>query len=72
MCIENRRAMTTHTQLLNSTENYEECLNDATVAVQLEPTLIKAIKKGACFSYESSKLFFEISSEGTVLYLGCQ
>ncbi|XP_066023229.1 tetratricopeptide repeat protein 28-like [Pocillopora verrucosa] len=27
--------------------NYVECLNDATVAVQLEPTLIKAIKKGA-------------------------
>ncbi|CAH3159602.1 unnamed protein product [Pocillopora meandrina] len=27
--------------------NYVECLDDATVAVQLEPTLIKAIKKGA-------------------------
>nr|XP_058951387.1 tetratricopeptide repeat protein 28-like [Pocillopora verrucosa] len=28
-------------------ENYVECLDDATVVVQLEPTLIKAIKKGA-------------------------
>ncbi|XP_066015434.1 tetratricopeptide repeat protein 28-like [Pocillopora verrucosa] len=27
--------------------NYVECLDDATVVVQLEPTLIKAIKKGA-------------------------
>ncbi|CAH3159586.1 unnamed protein product [Pocillopora meandrina] len=27
--------------------NYVECLDDATVAVQLEPNLIKAIKKGA-------------------------
>nr|XP_058959656.1 tetratricopeptide repeat protein 28-like [Pocillopora verrucosa] len=27
--------------------NYVECLDDATVAVQLEPVLIKAIKKGA-------------------------
>nr|XP_058945352.1 tetratricopeptide repeat protein 28-like [Pocillopora verrucosa] len=27
--------------------NYVECLDDATVAVQLEPSLIKAIKKGA-------------------------
>nr|XP_058969439.1 tetratricopeptide repeat protein 28-like [Pocillopora verrucosa] len=27
--------------------NYMECLDDATVAVQLEPTFIKAIKKGA-------------------------
>ncbi|PFX13282.1 Tetratricopeptide repeat protein 28 [Stylophora pistillata] len=26
--------------------NYQECLDDAAVAVQLEPTLIKAIKKG--------------------------
>ncbi|CAH3115852.1 unnamed protein product, partial [Pocillopora meandrina] len=28
-------------------ENYVECLDGATVVVQLEPTLIKAIKKGA-------------------------
>ncbi|CAH3169469.1 unnamed protein product, partial [Pocillopora meandrina] len=27
--------------------NYLQCIDDATVAVQLEPTLIKAIKKGA-------------------------
>ncbi|XP_022804924.1 tetratricopeptide repeat protein 4-like [Stylophora pistillata] len=27
--------------------NYLECLDDATIAVRLEPTLIKAIKKGA-------------------------
>lgn len=27
--------------------NYEETLNDATVAVQLDPTLIKAIERGA-------------------------
>ncbi|XP_066026205.1 tetratricopeptide repeat protein 28-like [Pocillopora verrucosa] len=32
---------------LNLIANYVECLDDATVAVQLEPTLIKAIKKGA-------------------------
>ncbi|XP_066029065.1 tetratricopeptide repeat protein 28-like [Pocillopora verrucosa] len=37
-------------------ENYEECLNDATVAVQLEPTLVKAIKKGASACVELSLL----------------
>ena len=65
-CVSLTRATTTYKLLLNSTENYEECLDDATVAVQLEPTLIKAIKKGAYFSYVSSNLFSEISSEGTV------
>ena len=29
-----------------------ECLDDATVAVQLEPSLIKAIKKGGCFRHK--------------------
>ena len=34
---------------LNLIANYVECLDDTTVAVQLEPTLIKAIKKGGFF-----------------------
>ena len=34
-----------------------ECLDDATVAVQLEPTLIKAIKKGGFFRHKPSTLF---------------
>ena len=37
---------------LNLTANYVECLDDATVAVQLEPTLIKAIKKGGFFRHK--------------------
>ncbi|CAH3167298.1 unnamed protein product, partial [Pocillopora meandrina] len=43
-------------------ENYVECLNDATVAVQLEPTLIKAIKKGASSACVELSLLEEIRS----------
>ena len=34
-----------------------ECLDDATVAVQLEPTLNKAIKKGEFFRRKSSTFY---------------
>ena len=39
---------------LNLLANYVECVDDATVAVQLEPTLIKAIKKGGFFRHKPS------------------
>ena len=35
-----------------------ECLDDAKVAVQLEPTLIKAIEKGGFFNHKPSTFFF--------------
>ena len=38
-----------------------ECLDDATVAIQLEPTLIKAITKGGLFNHKRSTLFSLIS-----------
>ena len=38
-----------------------ECLDDATVAVQLEPTLIKAIKKGGFLNHRPSTLYSLIS-----------
>ena len=38
-----------------------ECLDDATVAVQLEPTLIKAIEKGGIFNHKRLTFFFLIS-----------
>ena len=40
-----------------------ECLDDATVAVQLEPTLIKAIKKGGFFRRKPSTFYSLISSK---------
>ena len=40
-----------------------ECLDDATVAVQLEPALIKAIKKGGFFNPKPSTFFSLISSK---------
>ena len=46
---------------LNFTANYVECLDDATVAVQLEPTLIKAIKKGGFLNHRPSTLYSLIS-----------
>ena len=39
------------------------CLDDATVAVQLEPTLIKAIKKGGFFRHNPSTFYSLISSK---------
>ena len=48
---------------LNLTANYVECLDDATVAVQLEPTLIKAIKKGGFFRHKPSTFYSLISSK---------
>ena len=47
----------------NFTAKYVECLDDATVAVQLEPTLIKAIKKGGFFIHEPSTFYSLISSK---------
>ena len=38
-----------------------ECLDDATVAVQLEPTLIQAITNGGFFNHERSTFFSLIS-----------
>ena len=40
-----------------------ECLDDATVAVQLEPTLIKAMKKGGFFRHKPSTFYSLISSK---------
>ena len=40
-----------------------ECLDDATVAVQLEPTLIQAITNGEFFNHERSTFFTLISSK---------
>ena len=48
---------------LNFTANYVECVDDATVAVQLEPTLIQAIEKGEFFRYKPSTFFSLISSK---------
>ena len=42
---------------LNLIGNYVECLDDATVAVESEPTLIKAIKKGEFFRRKSSTFY---------------
>ena len=54
---------------LNFTANYVECLDDATVAVQLEPTLIKAIEKGGVFNHKRLTFFFLISSKGVCVWL---
>ena len=54
---------------LNFTANYVECLDDATVAVQLEPTLIKAIEKGGVFSHKRLTFFSLISSKGVCVWL---
>ena len=48
---------------LNFKANYVECVDDATVAVQLEPTLIQAIEKGEFFRYKPSTFFSLISSK---------
>ena len=55
---------------LNFTANYVECLDDATVAVQLEPTLIKAIEKGEFFRYKPSTFFSLISSKEDCVVCG--
>ena len=54
----------------NFTANYVECLDDATVAVQLEPTLIKAIEKGEFFRYKPSTFFSLISSKEDCVVCG--
>ena len=54
---------------LNFTANYGECLDDATVAVQLEPTLIKAIEKGGVFNHKRLTFFSQISSKGVCVWL---
>ena len=46
-----------------------ECLDDATVAVQLEPVLIKAIKKGGFFNHKPSTFSSLISSKENFVYL---
>ena len=48
---------------MNLIANYMGCLDDATVAVQLEPTLIKAIKKGGFFRHKPSTFYSLISSK---------
>ena len=55
---------------LNFTANYVECLDDATVAVQLEPTLIKAIKKGGFFRHKPSTFYSLISSKEDFVVCG--
>ena len=55
---------------LNLIANYVECLDDATVAVQLEPTLIKAIEKGEFFRYKPSTFFSLISSKEDCVVCG--
>ena len=55
---------------LNFTANYLECLDDATVAVQLEPTLIKAVKKGEFLTYKPSTFFSLISSKEDYVVCG--
>ena len=47
-----------------------ECLDDATVAVQLEPTLIKAIKKGRFFRHKPSTIYSLISSKEDFVFCG--
>ena len=54
----------------NFTAKYVECLDDATVAVQLEPTLIKAIEKGEFFRYKPSTFFSLISSKEDCVVCG--
>ena len=46
-----------------------ECLDDATVAVQLEPTLIKAIEKGGVFNHKRLTFFSLISLKGVFVWL---
>ncbi|XP_066014981.1 tetratricopeptide repeat protein 28-like [Pocillopora verrucosa] len=48
---------------------YVECLDDATVAVQLEPTLIKPIKKGGFFNHEPSTFYSLIPSKRIVWFV---
>ena len=55
---------------LNLIENYVECLDDATVVVQLEPTLIKAIKKGGFFRHEPSTFYSMIPSKEDCVVCG--
>ena len=45
-------------------------VDDATVAVQLEPTLIKAIKKGGCFRHKPSTFYSLISSKEDFVVCG--
>ena len=54
----------------NFTANYVECLDDATVAVQLEPTLIKAIEKGGFFKHKPSTFYSLISSKEDCVVCG--
>ena len=54
---------------LNFAANYMECLDDATVAVQLEPTLIKAIEKGGVFNHKRLTFFSLISLKGVCVWL---
>ena len=53
----------------NFTAKYVECLDDATVAVQLEPTLIKPIKKGGFFNHEPSTFYSLIPSKRIVWFV---
>ena len=53
----------------NFTAKYLECLDDATVAVQLEPTLIKPIKIGGFFNHEPSTFYFLIPSKRIVWFV---
>ena len=55
---------------LNLIANYVECLDDATVAAQLEPTLIKAIKKGGFFRHNPSTFYSLISSKEDCVVCG--
>ena len=55
---------------LNLIAKYVECLDDATVVVQLEPTLIKAIKKGGFFRHEPSTFYSMISSKEDCVVCG--
>ena len=47
-----------------------ECLDDATVAVQLEPTLIKAIEKGGFFKHKRLTFYSLISSKEDCVVCG--
>ena len=55
---------------LNLIANHVECLDDVTVAVQLEPTLIKAIKKGGFFRHKPSTFYSLISSKEDCVVCG--
>ena len=55
---------------LNLIANHVECLDDGTVAVQLEPTLIKAIKKGGFFRLKPPTFYSLISSKEDCVVCG--